>query len=380
MERALPVVLVASLGWTATTAQAPAPLVDFARDVKPILDAHCISCHGATKHKGDYRVDTYEAAIEGSPGGKSIVPGSPGGSDFFRRLVSDDSDLRMPQKEGRLAASQIDVIRRWIEEGAKPAASKPASSHWAFVAPVDPPTPAVKDRSWIRNPIDRFVLAKLEASGRTPWPEAPEDDPFRRLRVDLTGRPPSADEIASFGMDASPDAYEREIDRLLGSAAYSERMAGWWIDVVHVPVTPAQRARLVQAFATDLPFDALVVEQATGDLRAGEAWLGIPLATAAAKRGAPQPEDRTRLARWIASAENPLFARVVVNRIWALLLGQGIVATPDDFGERGEPPSNRELLDWLALDFVGSGWSVRHVVKRIAASSTYRRSGMHSER
>ena len=371
MERTLPVVVLASLGWTATAAQAPAPPVDFARDVKPILDAHCISCHGPTKHKGDYRVDTYEAAIEGSPGGKSIVPGSPGGSDFFRRLVSDDSEFRMPQKEGRLAASQIDVIRRWIEEGAKPTAAK-SSSHWAFVAPVDPPTPAVKDRSWIRNPIDRFVLAKLEASGKTPTPEAPKEETFRRLRIDLTGRPPSADEIASFEKDASPDAYEREIDRILGSTGYSERMAGWWIDVVHTPVSPAQRVRLVQAFATDLPFDALVVEQASGDVRAGEAWLGVPLATAVAKLGAPQPEDRTRLARWIASAENPLFARVAVNRIWALLFGKGIVATPDDFGERGEPPSNGELLDWLALDFVGSGWSVRHLVKRIVGSSTYR--------
>jgi hypothetical protein len=354
MERALPVV-VASFVWIAT-AQAPPRPVDFARDVKPILDAHCISCHGPTKHKGDYRVDTYEKAIEGSPGGKSIVPGSPGGSDFFRRLVSDDSDLRMPQKEGRLAASQIELIRRWIEEGARPSAI-PASSHWAFAPLVDPPTPEVKDRAWIRNPIDRFVLAKLEASGKAPAPEA-------------------------------DGTLESDVDRLLEPSDFSERMAGWWIDVVHASPSPTQRARLVEAFAKDLPFDAFAVEQMTGDLvsdatlekRAGEIWLGVPVAAAVAKLGAPPPADRAACARWIASSENPLFARVAVNRIWELEFGQGIVATLDDFGEQGAPPSNRELLDWLALDFVGSGWSVRHLVKRILTSATYRQPRVHSER
>jgi mono/diheme cytochrome c family protein len=380
MERALPIVLVASLGWIAPATQAPARPVDFPHDVKPILDAHCISCHGPTKQKGEYRVDTYAAAIEGSPGGKSIVPGSPGGSDFFRRLVSDDSDYRMPQKEGRLAPSQIELIRRWIEEGAKPAATKPDSSHWAFVPPSEPETPSVKDRAWIRNPIDRFVLAKLEAEGKSPSPEAAKEDLLRHLRLDLTGSPPSANEVAAFEKDSSPDAYEREVDRLLASSAYSERMAAWWIDVVHASASPAQHDRLVEAFAKDLPFDTLAVEQMSGDLRAGEALLGVPLATAIAKLGAPPPEDRARCARWIASTENPLFARVAANRIWALLLGNGIVATPDDFGEHGEPPSNPALLDWLALDFVGSGWSVRHLVNRIVSSATYRQARMHSER
>ena len=100
--------------------------VDFARDVKPILDAHCISCHGPKKHKGDYRVDTYEAAIEGSPGGKSILPGSPGGSDFFRRLVSDDAEYRMPQKEGRLGTREIEMFRRWYPKFRRQ--SQPAES------------------------------------------------------------------------------------------------------------------------------------------------------------------------------------------------------------------------------------------------------------
>lgn len=379
MERIVPVVLAASLGWTAGAAQDPPRPVDFARDVKPILDAHCISCHGPTKHKADYRVDTYDAAIEGSPGGKSIVPGSPGGSDFFRRLVSDDSDLRMPQKEGRLAARDVETIRRWIEEGAKPVAASPASGHWAFVAPVEPATPTVKARAWIRNPVDRFVLARLEADGAAPPAEAPEDELLRRLRVDLTGAPLDAVEVTTL---------DGEVERLLASNAYAERMAGWWIDLVHASASPAQHARIVEAFAKDLPFDAFAVEQMTGDLvsdatlekRAGELWLGVPLATAVEKLGAPRPGDRGACSRWIASTGNPLFARVAVNRIWALFFDQGIVATPDDFGEHGAPPSNRELLDWLALDFAASGWSVRGLVKRIVSSATYRQARMHSER
>ncbi len=385
MQRVRAVALVASLSTIVPAAQEATRRVDFARDVKPIFDVHCIACHGPKKQKGDYRLDTWERAIEGSPGGKSIVPRSPGASDFFRRLVSEDSDLRMPQKEPPLDPRAIETLRRWIEQGARET-PLPVSGHWAFIPPVEPETPAVKDRAWIGNPIDRFVLARVEASGKAPSSEALKEQLLGRLHLDLAGIPPTAAELEAFEMDSAPDAFEHEADRLLASPAFAERMAAWWTEVLHVPVAPERRAWIAQAFGKDLAFDAFTRELLTGDLlpegtlekRAGEIWLGMPLSAALAGVGGDPPKDRAGLARWIASAENPLTARVAVNRIWALLFDKGIVASLEDFGEHGDPPSNKELLDWLALDFVGNGWSLRHVVKRIVASSTYRQ--VHSER
>jgi hypothetical protein len=355
------------LGLSSGAAQDVARPIDFARDVKPIFEVHCIACHGPKKQKGDYRLDTWERAIEGSPGGKTIVPGSPGASDFYRRLVTDDSELRMPQKEPPLDPRAIETIRRWIEQGAR-AVPRPTSEYWAFVPPVDPETPAVKDRAWIRNPVDRFVLARLEASGKPSAAEKPKADLFRRLRRDLTAVEATADEIAAFEKDSTPDAYEREVDRALGSQAFSERMAAAWTEIFRAPVPAEARGRLLGAF------DEFARESIADDeRRASEIWLGGVEPVALAGILGEPPKDRAGLARWIASSENPLFARVAVNRIWGLFFRKGLV---EDFGARGDPPPEQPLLDWLALDFVGSGFSVRHVARRIVTSATYRSSAL----
>ena len=378
MQRVRAVAIVAGLSTIVPAAQDATRRVDFARDVKPIFEVHCIACHGPKKQKGDYRSSTFERAIEELAGRKSIVPGSPGASDFFRRLVSEDSDLRMPQKELPLDPLAIEILRRWIEQGARET-PLPVSGHWAFIPPVEPETPAVKDRAWIRNPIDRFVLAKLEASGKAPCRRR-RRKLLERIRLDLAGIPPTADELEAFEKDTAPDVRAR--GRPSARLAGLRRSHGGMVDG-RAPclVSPERRAWIVQAFEKDLAFDAFTRELLTEDLlerRAGEIWLGMAVPAALGGVGGDPPKDRAGLARWIASAVNPLTARVAVNRIWALLFGKGIVASLEDFGEHGDPPADKELLDWLALDFAGNGWSIRHLVKRIVTSSTYRQ--VHSER
>jgi mono/diheme cytochrome c family protein len=272
-------------------APAPAPIaggeVQFERDVRPILEASCFACHGAEKDKAELRLDVRERAFAGAYAGTApvIVPGKASESSLYMRLVSDDADERMPQKAPRLSEAQIDVLRRWIDEGAKwpdSAAGSEAKGvgHWAYAAPVRPTPPTVRDTSWVREPIDAFVLARLEREGLRPTPEAERATLLRRLALDLTGLPPSVAELEAFERDERPDAYPREVQRLLASPHFGERMARPWLDLARYADSQgyekdARRTQwpyrdwVVDAFNANLPFDRFTVLQLAGDLVEG---------------------------------------------------------------------------------------------------------------
>ena len=593
------------IGVAAASAADPAPKpVDFAREVKPIFAAKCYACHGpdGNKRRGDLRLDIKTDALK-----KIVKPGDAAGSDLVKRINGDVPDHLMPPptaKTGPLSPEQIDTLRRWVDQGAK------FDLHWAYVKPVRPPLPDVKNKAWLRNPIDAFVAAAQEREGFQPAPEADRVTLLRRLSFDLTGLPPTPDEVDAFVKDPSPDAYEKVVDRLLASPHYGERMAMYWLDLVRYADTAGYhsdnhrdvwmyRDYVIDAFNADEPFDRFTVEQLAGDLlpnptdrqrvasgynkllqtteeggaqpkeytakyaadrvrNASVVWLASTMGcaechshkfdpftnkdfysfeaffadvkenavgrqeqtpfpskeqadalrkldeeVAAAKaaldqqtpeldaaqvewektaratppKGAPadvtaalavdsekrtpqqkqavtayfhsvapqladaraqvakleeekkqltakipttlttvavaprtvrilprgnwlddsgeivQPavpaflatldvKDRraTRLdlAQWIASRDNPLTARVYVNRVWMRLFGEGIVRSPGDFGTQGQLPTHPELLDWLAAEFMDSGWDVKHMVKLIVLSNTYRQSSVAS--
>ncbi|MFO0844978.1 MAG: DUF1549 domain-containing protein [Gemmataceae bacterium] len=522
--------------------------LDFIRDVRPVLADACFACHGfdKSKRKAGLRLDTDE--------GRAVVePGRPDESELIRRLVSADARKRMPPaKFARpLDPRQIETLRRWVAEGANWA------PHWAYVAPKSPPLPAVQHPAWPRNPVDQFVLARLEREGLTPSPEAPRHTLIRRLSLDLTGLPPTPDEVDAFLADSRPDAYERLVDRLLASPRFGERLAYDWLDAARYAdsngyqsdrdrVMWPWRDWVVRAFNADQPFDQFTVEQLAGDLLPGATreqvlatglhrnhplngeggrvaeesrvdyvhdrvdttatvWMGLTLGCsrchdhkfdpftardyyrlaaffnsidesgavdrggnanpvmefptpqqearrqvlvqeiqdleerrligpdkaqrtinkevkikrdmlAALERGMPtvmvmrdrptprpthvlvrgawdrpgekvspgvitslappanERPNRLALARWLVEERHPLTARVVVNRYWQMLFGVGLVKTAEDFGVQGESSSHPELLDWLAVEFRTSGWDVKHLMKLMVTSATYRQS------
>jgi hypothetical protein len=545
---------------------AAAPPVDFGRDVLPILSDKCFHCHGPDPktRKGDLRLDTPEGALGKTPGTGAVVPGKSGESELYRRIVSTDPDERMPPSKAdrTLSATQIDTLKSWIDQGAA------WGKHWAFVPPTRPTPPAVRDPARARSGLDAFVLDRLDREGLTPSPEAPRATLVRRLTLDLTGLPPTPEDVDAFVSDPRPDAYERLVDRLLASPRYGERMALEWLDAARYAdsngyqgdrtrVMWPWRDRLVRALNAGQPFDQFTTEQLAGDLlpqasleqriasgfhrnhmlngeggRIAEesrvdyvvdrvdttatVWLGLtlgcarchdhkydpftqtdyyrlyayfnqmtetggvdaggnanpvlPLYTPAEKadlakrearvaglerrlaatrdravtsdadwdrrtavaveeslkkarqdldaanrkatavmvmddrkprdtfvliRGAYDkpgakvtagtpatlspspagaPANRLGLAHWLTSPDHPLTARVAVNRVWQQFFGVGLVKTSDDFGVQGEKPSHPELLDWLATEFVRSGWDVKRLHRLIVTSATYRQS------
>ena len=286
--------------------------VDFGRDIQPLLEASCLRCHGPQTAKSQLRLDTRERALKGGENGPDIVPGQSAKSQlihFTARLVPDSE---MPP-EGRgdpLTPEQVGLLRAWIDQGAawpeglalkspeapdtnavaaaEASATIPASldaakdalakhRHWAFQAPARPPLPPVKNRAWPRNPIDYFVLARLEQEKLKPSPEADRTTLIRRLSLDLTGLPPTIAEVRAFLEDRRPGAYERVVDRLLASPHYGERWARHWLDLARYADTNGYekdrprsiwpyRDWLIQALNRDLPFDQFTVEQLAGDL------------------------------------------------------------------------------------------------------------------
>jgi hypothetical protein len=520
-------------------AEAP---VDFNRQIHPILSETCFQCHGPDDHqrKAKLRLDRKDDALGH---GTVIVPGHADRSDLIDRLTADDPTRRMPPaKTGkRLTAQQIELVRRWIDEGAK------WNRHWAFVKPERPPLPPVRDDGWVRNPIDRFVLARLEREGLPPSPDADRTTLIRRVTLDLTGLPPTTAEVDAFLADATPDAYEKLVDRLLASPRYGERMALDWLDAARFADTHGYhidsardmtrwRDWVIRAFNDNMPFDRFTVEQVAGDLlpnatveqkiasgfnrnhminfeggaipeeyhtaylvdrvnTTGTVWLGLTVGCAQChdhkydpltqkeyyqlfaffhnvpengldgkggnavpvlptptpeqrqrldrlaahikeleehpgpeldrlkkeraalekrvpstmvmeempkprdtfvlvrgqydKHGARvtaalpaflpplppgQPANRLGLARWLVAPEQPLTARVTVNRFWQMYFGTGIVKTAEDFGSQGEWPSHPELLDYLATEFVRTGWDVKALQRLLVTSATYRQS------
>ncbi|MBI5767584.1 MAG: PSD1 domain-containing protein [Verrucomicrobia bacterium] len=256
------------------------PAVDYLTEVKPLLAQHCCRCHGAAQQKGGLRVDTVAAMREGGDSGTLFAAGPVDGSLLLKVILgTHDEVAQMPYKKPPLAEAQIATIRRWVMQGAAaPAHEEPEKTrHWAFAAPERPLAPEVLDTAWPRNPIDRFVLARLEAGKIKPSREADPATLLRRVTLDLTGLPPTPAEVDQFLSDKSAGAYERAVDRLLASPRHGERWARPWLDVARYADSngysvdaPRQiwkyRDWVVAALNADLPYDQFVIEQLAGDL------------------------------------------------------------------------------------------------------------------
>ena len=602
--------------------------VDFSTDIEPILRAKCHACHGPAVQMQGLRLDRGADALRGSYGGPVIRPGDSVGSKLVRMVSGAVEGKLMPPQGDPLTRAEIGALRAWIDAGAEwpspelelPGAAQTAPSHWSFQPVESPELPPVESKSWPRNEIDRFVLARLEEEGLVPSTEASRETLLRRLSLDLTGLPPSPEQRESFLSATGPEAYEDLVDSLLDSPHYGEKWARFWLDLARYadsdgfrgdnfrPHAWRYRHWVIGAFNEDMPFDQFTLEQIAGDLlpertvdqhvatgfhrntptnteggsdpeewrfeqvvnrtnAVGTVWLGLtvgcsqchdhkydpltqrdyyrlfaffndleevdidaPLSGergpylaalpdyqktrnkllrdhevferkppweervlwAAANPGVsadwdvtfdelrtyvnlgeriirtppdrrsvrhekaltdffvreykrvlpieeyerlgyeelsgklveldrslplfgeaqavhleerprkthvhlggsykamgvpvdpgwpswlgPQPPasqklTRGDLARWITSADNPLTARVAVNRVWQELFGKGLVASSENLGSQGDRPTHADLLDWLASDFVQSGWQWKRLVKSVVMSSTYR--------
>ena len=540
--------------------------VSFNRDIRPILSNKCFSCHGPDKHdrKAELRLDISEGsdgAYREKDGNFALKPGSIDDSELWHRIISEDSEEVMPPPEANkklLTVQEKELIKAWISSGAK------YEKFWAFEKPKQPDLPKVKNGKWSDEPIDLFVMKKLESTGITPSPEADKRTLIRRLSLDLTGLPPSREEVRKFDSDDTAGAYEQLVDKLLSREQYGEHMARYWLDLVRFADTNgmhkdyyrnsvAYRDWVIRAYNQNLRYDEFVRYQLAGDLfpdassdqliasgfnrlhliidvgtalpeesffknvtdrvtAVGTAFMGMTVQCAAChdhkydpitqkdyyslfaffnnidakpetERGlknglqppiasVPTPDQkkaldelgakmseveseinnqnnsediiselqeklkslkgerdqlekqipmamvmrerkevretrimkrgqyddpgevvernapeflhpmkragdvasRMDLANWFIDEENPLTARVAVNRIWQQLFGVGLVKTSEDLGAQGEVPSHPLLLDYLAVSFVKSGWDVKALIKEIVLSKAYRQS------
>lgn len=504
-----------------TAARSQSESLDFNRDIRPILTDKCYACHGfdAAHREAGLRLDRSDGATQLlETGNRAIVPGSLQQSSAWARIQSESADTRMPPASSHKELSEVEKqkIARWIEQGAH------YQGHWSF-EPVRLPVPPAGTG---KNSIDGWIHDRLKREGGQPSAIADRETLLRRLTFDLTGLPPTLEELDAFLSDTDPDAYSKQVDRLLASPAYGERMAVMWLDVARYGDTNGYlhdnlrtvwpwRDWVIQSFQQDMPFDQFVLEQIAGDqleqsspsqtlatgffrhhlvtteggtLAAeylndyaadrvqtfGTAFLGLsfnccrchdhkfdaltqddfyslqayfnsitekhaenssspafepvveiasPLLPGSDKvkvsvmqdaptatktfvltRGQydqPDPKrpvdrrppsilladksidipNRLALARWLISDENPLLARVTVNRFWQRFFGKGIVNSLDDFGAQGEYPSHPELLDLLAYHFQHSDqfggshrWDVKHLIREIVTSGTYQQS------
>jgi hypothetical protein len=585
----LPLALIALTGVVLLTGPARAAdpsdgVAFFEKTIRPVLAERCFACHSAQsgKSKGGLRLDTPRALLQGGDSGSAVVPGKPDQSRLIRAVRYTADDLHMPPKDKeRLSAGQVRDLETWVRIGApvpKDGGGRKvdAGSHWSFQPVREPALPPVRGSA---HPIDRFVDAGLAAHGLTPVGPADKRTLIRRVTFDLTGLPPTPEEVEAFVTDTSPDAFARVVDRLLASPAYGEKWGRHWLDAVRYadtcgdnsdfPVAEAYKYRdyVIDSFNRDKPYDRFAREQLAGDLlpaateaqrreqviatgylatarrfgstatehhltledvidNFGKTFLGLsvscgrchdhkfdpvpqtdyyalygifasttfafpgtelyrfpkdfvalgtpdearerrrweqevaelsdrheklkndrkrvqqapdgklngrtvaqveaefaavnarlaeledhvptvevayavgegtPANARVHKKGDPKllgdevprgwlrvlggqripPAEkgsgRLELAQWLTDANNPLFARVMVNRIWQGHFGQGIVATPNDFGARGEKPTHPELLDFLARRFAEGGWSVKAMHRLIVTSQAYQR-------
>lgn len=252
----------------------PQRTVDFNRDVRPILSDTCYTCHGPDEAKleADLRLDRKVSVFAKRDGKPILVPGKSAESELFRRITAAGDEQMPPAESGRkLTSAQIETLRRWIDEGAE------WGEHWSFSAPKRPAVPEVKLNDWPRNAIDRFILRQLEYAELAPSPEAPRETLLRRITLDLTGLPPTPDEVRAFIDDSSPDAYERVVDRLLASPRYGERIASRWLDAARYADTSGYqtdgerhmwrwRDWVIDACNANMPFDQFTIEQIAGDM------------------------------------------------------------------------------------------------------------------
>jgi len=590
--------------WLVAAAGAQTKPVDYLREVRPILASKCFQCHGPDDkvRKAGLRLDIGEEAVkELKSGNHAIVPGDLAKSTLVQRITAKEENEVMPPVKfnKKLEPREVDILQRWVKEGGKYAA------HWSLVKATAPKLPEVKDKTWAKNPIDVFILARLESEGLKPTAAADRYTLARRLALDLTGLPPTPEMVDAFVSDKAPNAYEKYVDRLLAMPAYGERWASMWLDLARYADSQGfandpdrsiwpYRDWVIQAFNDNMPFDRFTIEQLAGDLlekptksqlvatgfhrntltnteggtqpeefrsaavvdrvnTTTQVWLGLTMACAQChshkydpltqkeyyqlyaifnncedrnsgddfptivigspeqekqleeaktkladaqkrfqaettkvdmalvgweksvkkdaqpkdvqdilaiaadkrtkqqkdrllvhhrslsaewmkldkevkdltaklnaiklptspvlKEGKPRPTNihirgnylekgdlvsvglpailpappkgeplnRLTFARWLMSTENPLTARVAVNRWWEELFGIGIVETSEDFGIQGEVPSHPELLDWLASEYVKMGWDTKKFLKMLVMSSTYQQGSQVSE-
>ena len=264
------------------------PPVDFSREVRPILSQNCFTCHGPDEEQrqGGLRLDLVEGFFgdRAEFSGPVIVRGSADESLLYQRITAEVERDRMPQGREALTDDEIATVRLWIDQGAE------WTSHWAYVAPQRPALPPVASREWLRNPIDNFVLARLEREGLSPSPEPDRATLIRRVTLDLTGLPPTMAEVDAFLSDDSPDAYEAVVDRLLESPRYGERMTVEWLDAARYADTNGYqtdgertmwrwRDWVIDAYNNNMPFDQFTIEQIAGDMLP-DATLDQRIATA----------------------------------------------------------------------------------------------------
>jgi hypothetical protein len=270
----------------------PAAVEFFEARVRPILVDQCIKCHGPKKQSSGLRLDSREAVLEGGESGPALVPAKPDESLLIQAVSHTHAELKMPPA-GKLAPPAVALLRQWVTMGApwgsaskgqpvaKTGATAPAdpAAHWAFQPMRRVDRPAVKDRGWIRTPVDAFVLARLEASGLTPSPRADKRTLIRRATIDLCGIPPTAEEVDAFEADKAPDAFDRLVDRLLSSPRYGERWGRHWLDVARYadtkgyvftqdrryPYAYTYRDFVIASLNADLPYDQFITAQLAGD-------------------------------------------------------------------------------------------------------------------
>ncbi len=267
--------------------------IDFVRDVQPIFRAKCEDCHGGKKQESTYRLDHRESALRGGDLGRAIVPGKSGESPLIRYVAGIDSDIKMPPKGERLSASEVSILRAWIDQGAEwPESASVAlklrvADHWAFKTPVRPTIPSLRPMAdgrkptsvtpITRTPIDNFIHARLHRDGLSLSPETDHVTWLRRVSLDLIGLPPTVDDVDAFAADVSPDAFEKQVDRLLASPHYGERWGRHWLDAARYADSDGfekDKSRqtwffrdwVVNALNRDLGYDQFVTEQIAGDL------------------------------------------------------------------------------------------------------------------
>ena len=255
--------------------------IDFSSQVKPILNKHCIACHGGVKRNAKFSLLFRHEALDTAESGKHmIIPGDPEHSEMIRRITSNDPEVRMPYKEEPLSSEEIGILRQWIKEGAQ------WGDHWAYLPPrpVAVPTSgkvisgfSADGEDWAKNEIDYFILKKLEEEDLTPSPEADKATLIRRVYMDLIGLPPTPEQAEKFIKDERPDAYSRVVDELLASPHFGEKWASWWLDMARYSDTKGYekdggrtiwryRDWVIKAFNSDMAFDRFTTEQLAGDL------------------------------------------------------------------------------------------------------------------
>ena len=260
--------------------------IDFSRDIRPIFEQACFSCHGPARQRGGFRLDRRTEALRGGDSGAAILPGEGSKSPLVERIAASDLSIRMPPKGEPLSADQVSLVRAWIDTGAiwpdEVSGDVDPLDWWSLRPITSPAPPTATGSSFIRTPIDAFILASLQSNQMTPSPEAEKRVLLRRVYFDLIGLPPTIEEIEAFEQDASPDAYERVVDRLLTSPRHGERWARHWMDVAHFAETHGHdqdriregawpyRDYLIDAFNQDLAYAQFVEEQIAGDVLAPE--------------------------------------------------------------------------------------------------------------